>query len=97
MAKPKTNNKKYHDLQKTIDQCKAQQRAILAREKADERKARTKRLIEIGAEVEAALGYALDDEGMRKALGDFLRRQNANGGWANKAIQAGRTTPKTEE
>ena len=97
MATNRPVSEQIAEVDKKIEQLKARKKAMLARENAAARKARNHRLIEIGAEVEAALGYALDDEGMRKALGDFLRKQNANGEWANKAIQAGRTPQKIEE
>lgn len=42
-------NKKLNDIDEKIKQLKAQKQAILAKEKENERKARTKRLIEIGA------------------------------------------------
>ena len=96
-----------------LSQLKARKKAILAREKAaeekrvkaelykeyntPERRARTRRLIEIGAEVEAALGFALDTPEMRKALGEFLIDQNRRGNFATKWVQSGRTTPKGEE
>ena len=85
---PRTTEERLADLDKRIEQIKAQKKAILAREKAAERKARTKRLIETGAEVEAALGYALDTPEARKALGDFLRDQEARGQWVTKKIDA---------
>ena len=75
MAERKTNEQKLEELEKKMEQLKAQRKAIIAREKAAERKARTKRLIEIGAEVEAALGYSLYTKEMRLALGEFLRSE----------------------
>ncbi len=42
-------NKKLNDIDEKIKQLKAQKQAILAKEKEKERKARTKRLIEIGS------------------------------------------------
>lgn len=68
------------EIQQKIDQLEARKKAILAREKEAARKARTKRLIEIGAEVEAALGCALDTPEQRAALGRHLRIQMAHGG-----------------
>lgn len=43
------------ELDKKLDQIKAQKRALQNRAKTEERKARTKRLIEIGATLESAL------------------------------------------
>ncbi len=42
-------NKKLNDIEEKIKQLKAQKHAIIQKEKEKERKARTKRLIEIGA------------------------------------------------
>ena len=42
-------NKKLSDIEEKIKQLKAQKQAIINKEKEKERKARTKRLIEIGA------------------------------------------------
>jgi hypothetical protein len=47
--------KRLEDSKKKIDQLKAQKQAILNREKEQERKERTKRLIEIGAIFEKGL------------------------------------------
>ncbi|MCH1959489.1 hypothetical protein [Romboutsia hominis] len=45
----KNKNKKLNDIEEKIKQLKAQKQAIIQKEKEKERKARTKRLIEIGA------------------------------------------------
>lgn len=42
-------NKKLNDIEEKIKQLKAQKQALILKEKEKERKARTKRLIEIGA------------------------------------------------
>ena len=42
-------NKKLNDIEEKIKQLKAQKQALIQKEKEKERKARTKRLIEIGA------------------------------------------------
>ena len=46
-------NKKLLDIEEKIKQLKAQKQAILNKEKEKERKARTKRLIEIGAIIDS--------------------------------------------
>jgi hypothetical protein len=46
-------NEKVNKLDEKINQLKAQKQAILSREKEKERKARTRRLIQIGAIVES--------------------------------------------
>lgn len=83
----KTDEEKLQELNKKMEQLQNQKKALLARQKNEERKARTKRLIEIGAEIEAALGFSLDTPEARKALGDFLRGQETRGKWVTKAIQ----------
>lgn len=61
------------DLDKKIKQMQAQKRAILLREKEAARKARTKRLIRIGAEVEAYCGEITDLD----AFKDYLQQYSA--------------------
>lgn len=51
MAEARPTEERIAELDKKIEQIKAQKKAILQREKQAERKARTKRLIQIGAEV----------------------------------------------
>lgn len=82
----KTTQEQLDDISRKMEQLKNRQKQILAREKESERKARNHRLIEIGAEVEAALGFPLDSKEARKALGDFLRNQEARGKWVTKAL-----------
>ena len=96
MATRKTNEEKLQELEQKMEQLKAQKRAIQARQNKAERAARTHRLIEIGAEVEAALGFSLDTPEARKALGDFLRGQEARGQWVTKAIENEVKTAETE-
>lgn len=94
MAERKTNEQKLEELEKKMEQLKTQRKAIIAREKAAERKARTKRLIEIGAEIEAALGYSLDTKEMRLALGEFLRSQEQRGKFVTHAVKGNLTQNK---
>lgn len=71
MAEQKTTEQKIDELDKKIEQIKAQKRAILNREKEAERKARTKRLISIGAEVEAICGEITDIEAFKSYLTQY--------------------------
>lgn len=87
MANRKTNEEKLQELEQKMLQLQNQKKALKAKVSEQERKARTKRLIEIGAEVESALGFTLDTPEARKALGDFIRGQEARGNWVTKAIQ----------
>lgn len=52
MATTKTTEEQLKEIDERIEQMKARKRQIQNRAKAEERKARTKRLIAIGAEVE---------------------------------------------
>lgn len=98
MAERKTSEQKLAELDKKLAQLQEQRKAILQREKQAERKARTKRLIEVGAAVEAALGYALDTEEMRSALMHFLKQQEQRGNFVSKAVKGEQSAaPKSEQ
>lgn len=66
MAEARPTEERIAELDKKIEQIKAQKKAILQREKQAERNARTKRLIQIGAEVEAVCGKITDLEAFTK-------------------------------
>lgn len=68
MANSRPTEERIAELDKKLDQIKAQKRALQNRAKAEERKARTKRLIQIGAEVEAFCGEITDLEAFKKYL-----------------------------
>ena len=68
MAKPRPAEERIAELDEKIKQINAQKKAILQREKQAERKARTKRLIQIGAEVEAVCGEITDLEAFKTYL-----------------------------
>ena len=72
-AEKKSAEDRVADLDKKIKQMQAQKRAILQREKEAARKARTKRLIRIGAEVEAYCGEITDLD----AFKDYLQQYSA--------------------
>ena len=71
MAEARSAEERIAELDKKIEQIKAQKKAILKREKQAERKARTKRLIQIGAEVEAICGEITDLEAFKKYLSKY--------------------------
>lgn len=71
MSEPRPTEERIAELDKKIEQIKAQKKAILQREKQAERKARTKRLIQIGAEVEAFCGEITDLEAFKKYLEQY--------------------------
>lgn len=68
MAEQKTTEQKIDELDKKIEQIKAQKRAILNREKKALKKARDHRLIQIGAEVESICGEITDLEAFKNYL-----------------------------
>ena len=71
MAEARPTEERIAELDKKIEQIKAQKKAILQREKQAERKARTKRLIQIGAEVEAVCGEITDLEAFKDYLSKY--------------------------
>ncbi|SDW15429.1 Conjugal transfer protein TraD [Lachnospiraceae bacterium KHCPX20] len=73
------------ELQKKQEQLKAQERALKKRQSEDERKRRTRRLIELGGIVESVLGRpTTDDDKLR--LMNFLKKQERNGSFFTKAM-----------
>ena len=56
MSEIRSAEERIAELDKKMEQIKAQKKAILQREKEIQRKARTKRLIEVGGAVESVLG-----------------------------------------
>lgn len=85
MSEQKTSEERIAELDKRIEQIKAQKRAIIQREKQAERKARTKRLIEIGGAAESVLGRPFQDNDLQKFI-NFLRQQEARGNYYSKAM-----------
>lgn len=76
------------DIDKKMEQLKAQKRALQARQSAEERKKRTKRLIEVGATVEKVLGRPIEQEELPKLL-NFLKQQEERGQYFSKAMNSG--------
>jgi septal ring factor EnvC (AmiA/AmiB activator) len=72
--KRKTEQEKLADLAQKIEQLQARKTALEKKVKADERKRRTKRLIEIGAIVEAYAGEITD----LNELKTYLEKYGAN-------------------
>ena len=81
----RTYDERIEELEKRQEQLKAQERQLKKRQSAEERKRRTKRMIEMGAIIESVLGRpATDDD--KERLQDFLRKQEANGKFFTKAM-----------
>lgn len=68
-----------------LAQKKARLDALRHRENEKERKARTKRLIEIGASVESVLGRPIEKEDLPKLIA-FLKTQEERGQFFSKAM-----------
>ena len=75
MAERKSIDERIAELEEKEKKLKAQKKKLKAQQSQAERKARTKRLIEIGAAVEKALGISLDSENKRQALMDILTQE----------------------
>ena len=83
----RTYEERLEELQKKQEQLKAQERELRKRQSEAERKKRTRRLIELGGIVESVLGRPTTDEDKIRLL-NFLKRQERNGGFFTKAMNA---------
>lgn len=93
----KSYDERIADLQKRQEQLKAQEKALKKRQSEEERRKRTRRLIELGGIVESVLERPTTDEDKIRFL-NFLERQESNGKYFTRAmnVEAARTE-KTEE
>ena len=73
------------ELRKKREQLKAQERDLTKRHNAEERKKRTRRLIELGGIVESVLGRPTTDQDKVRLL-YFLKLQEQRGGFFSKAM-----------
>jgi len=100
MASKKSYDERIDDIQKKMEQLKAQEKALKQKRSADERKQRTKRLIEIGGAVESVLKKSLGEyDGLIEkedlpALISFLEKQEERGHYFSNAITSGRDSRK---
>ena len=83
----RTYDERIEELVKRQEQLKAQERQLKKQQSAEERKRRTKRLIEMGAIIESVLGRPTTDDD-KDRLQAFLRKQEANGKFFTKAMNA---------
>ena len=81
----RTYDERIDELRKKQEQLKAQERDLMKRQSADERKKRTRRLIELGGIVESVLGRPTVDEDKVRFM-NFLKRQENNGNFFTKAM-----------
>lgn len=82
----KTTEEKIAILDKRLEQIRAQKKALIAKEKIAERKARTKRLIEIGAAVESVVGFPILKDDLPKLI-NFLKQQEQRGCFLTNALK----------
>ena len=89
----RTYDERIDELRKKQEQLKAQERDLMKRQSAEERKKRTRRLIELGGIVESVLGRPTVDEDKIRFL-NFLKKQETNGKFFTKAMNE--KEPKNE-
>lgn len=90
----KSYDEKLEAIPKKKEQLDAQEKQIKKRKSEDERKKRTRRLIELGGIIKSVLGRATTDEDKTKFL-NFLKKQEANGKFFSKAMNG--TTSQDEK
>ena len=94
MAARKTTTERIEEIEKKEAQMKTLKRELKQKEAAENRKARTKRLIRIGAEVEKILGKPIEEHDLPK-LARFLESQETRGHYFSKAMTED-TLPKRD-
>ena len=87
MATTKSPEERLAELDKRLEQIKAQKRALINRNKKAERTARNHRLIEIGATVESVLGRPIPKEDLPKLVA-FLQMQESRGRYFTRAMSS---------
>lgn len=86
MATKKSYEEKLAELQEKQKQLKAQEKKIKAQQSQEERKKRTKHLIEMGGAVYSVLGDNYQ-EGDVERLISFLKKQDERGRFFTKAMR----------
>ena len=81
----KSYEERIAEINKRQEQLKAQEKAIKKRQSEEDRKKRTRRLIELGGIVEAVLNRATTDDDKIRFL-NFLKKQESNGNFFSKAM-----------
>lgn len=85
MSERKTTRERIAEIEKKQEQMSALKKQLQKREAEENRKARTRRLIMIGAEVEKILGRPIEADDLPK-LKTFLESQEARGSFFSKAM-----------
>ena len=88
MRKRRSIHERREEIKAQIEKLQAKEKELAVRDKAQERKARTKRLIEIGAVVEKVYGKAIVKE-LLPYLEKFLVGQNERGNYFSNALDEG--------
>jgi len=83
---PRTIEQQLDELEKKRKEIIEKERRLKAKISAEERKKRTKRLIEVGATVESVLGLPIEKEDLPK-LKNFLEAQEKRGGYFSAAMK----------
>lgn len=81
----KSYDERLSEIAKKKEQLDAQEKAIKKRQSEDERKKRTRRLIEMGGIVESVLGRSTTDDDKIRFM-NFLNKQESNGKFFSKAM-----------
>ena len=95
MAARKTTGEMIAEIEKKQEQMNARKKQLLKREAAENRKARTKRLIMIGAEVEKILGRPIEEKDLPKLI-RFLGNQESRDHFFSRAM-AEEDVPKRDQ
>lgn len=89
-AEKRSIDERISELQEKQKQLKEQEKKLRAQQSQTERKARTKRLIEIGATVENVLGRPITKDDLPK-LKSFLEQQEQRGQYFSKMFSSSST------
>lgn len=81
----KNIDERIDDLLKKQNELEAQRKALMKRKKEEERKVRTRRLIELGGTIQAVLGREITEDDKTKLM-YFLQKQERNGLFFTKAM-----------
>ena len=94
MRARRTTAERIEDIEQKMAQMKALEKQLKQKEAAENRKARNRRLIMIGAEVEKILGNPIEEKDLPRLI-RFLESQETRGHYFSKAM-AEDTLPKRD-
>ncbi len=87
---------KEEEMLEKLKQYQAQRKQLEKQKKAEERKIRTHRLIQVGVAVESVLGRTVTEEDVPKLIA-FLKKQESNGKYFSRAMQTERVPDTTKD